>query len=58
MGGTVFLSCWFFGLRHDSLEPLGCWVRPGLGAKMGTYGGAQANQYSLGLPPPVSLPSQ
>lgn len=34
----MFLSCWFFGLRHDSLEPLCCLVGPGLGAKWGPMG--------------------
>ena len=47
MGEAVFLYCWLFGLRLPALELAGCWIEPGLGAKMGTSGRPHANWYSL-----------
>ena len=37
-------------------EHAGCWVGPGLSSKMVTSRSAHTNGYSLGCPPPVSLP--
>ena len=51
----VFLVLWPEALQLRTSRLLG---GPGLGAKMGTSGGAHANQYSLAPLPPVSLPSQ
>ena len=38
MGMAVFLSCWLFGLRCPTLEFVGSWVEPSLGAEMRTSG--------------------
>ena len=58
MGGTVpvLLVLWPEALRLRTSRLLEAGA--GLGAKMGTSGGAHANQYSLAPLPPVSLPSQ
>ena len=58
--------CWWVGLCFypagclawgiTALEPVGCWVGPGLDAKMATSGRAHTNQYFLWPLPPVSLP--
>ena len=56
MGGAVFLSCSLFGLRHSSSGTCRWLVRPGLVAKMGIIWRANADKYSLGSLPLVSLP--
>ena len=58
MAGAMFLASCFFSLRLSALEPTGCEVGPGIGAKVGTSGQAHTNKYSLGRPLLVSLPPQ
>ena len=52
MGRAVFHPV---GCLAWVLEPTGCWMWPGLGAKMSASRRAHANEYSLILLPPVSL---
>ena len=61
-------ACWWVGLCSfpvgclawgvPALEPLGCWLGPGLGEKMVPSERAHSNEYSPELLPPVSLSPQ
>lgn len=57
MGGAMVPPYWLF-LAWDvpALKDVGFWVGLGLHAKTVTSGRAHTHEYSLGLPPPVSLP--
>ena len=60
--------CWWVGLCFypvcclvwgvPEMEPAGCFVGPGLTAKMVTSRRAHADEYSMQYLPPASLPSQ